>query len=121
MTDFALEATTAPSSAALIESAGRHISAVIGLERCTWMEGTDLGVSTLLLPDGSLMGPLSDLGADRAHLPAQCAMPVGVENLHLGGFRLTPRPDAIVSAEERRTAAAIGQLLAAHLAARPTV
>lgn len=113
--EFALSASSDSEPDTLIEAAGAHIAAVLDLESCTWTAGPFDGAEPRLLPDGSLMGPLVDLGTDRAQLPAECVMPVVTDDHRLGYFRLRPRPGTIVSMEERRTVTTIGQLLAAHL------
>ena len=67
----------------------------------------------LLLDDGQIMGYLHELPADRSRLPA-----AGVELLaqtpsaEIGSFVLVPVDGTTTSVEQRRTAAAVADLLA---------
>ena len=62
------------------------------------------------MPDGNIMGPVSDLNPDRAVLPATVGVPVSRRGVDLGWFELTPTDRHVASFEERVTAAAIAEL-----------
>jgi K+-sensing histidine kinase KdpD len=115
--EFSQAAATAIAPAALIQDAGRHVAAVLDLESCEWQPGPHHSDEPVLLPDGSMMGYLSDLGPDRAQLPRHSVVHAAAGDRRVGSFVLTARAGAVTSVEERRTAATIVQVLAGRLAA----
>ena len=96
-------------------SAGRCI---LGLVRCDWRPGAGPTTAPTILPDGHLMAFVSDLSEDRAQLPDRAELPVFTSDAELGRFVLHPTRSRDVSIEERRTAAAVAQLLAYELTNR---
>lgn len=119
LTEFSLATTTEIDPAELINRAAAHILGVLDLAACEWTPGPHSAPGPVLLPDGGLMGYLTELSPDRAQLPPGCVLPAITHDTELGSFLLTPNPGSVTSYEERRTAATIAQLLAAQLAQRP--
>ena len=92
------------------EIACGDITAVLNLTSCVWQPGKSVATGPVLLADGSLMGPLSELNSDRAVLPNRLELPVWRDGVQLGRFEVTSAPHNVVSYEERAVAAAIAQL-----------
>jgi K+-sensing histidine kinase KdpD len=113
---FAERSASTDRADGLIDEATSHLRSLLQLERCDWRTGTHTGTHPLLLDDGQIMGYLHDLPADRSQLP-----PSGVELLaqtsdaEIGSFVLVPTAGTTTSVEQRRTAAAIANLLALAL------
>ena len=114
---FAERSASTDHADGLLDEAVGHLRALLHLERCEWQAGTHPGTHPLLLDDGQIMGYLHDLPADRSQLPES-----GVELLaqtpdaEIGSFVLVPIAGTTTSVEQRRTAAAIANLLALALA-----
>jgi len=118
---FAERSASTDGADGLIDDATAHLRSLLHLDRCEWQPGPHAGTRPLLLDDGQIMGYLHDLPADRSQLPAS-----GVELLaqtpdhEIGSFVLVPIEGTTTSVEQRRTAAAVANLLALALA-RSTV
>lgn len=110
---FAERSASSERAEGLIDDATAHLRSLLHLERCEWHPGPHAGSRPLLLDDGQIMGYLNELPADRSELPAS-----GVELLaqtpdtEVGSFVLVPADGSTTSVEQRRTAAAIANLLA---------
>jgi hypothetical protein len=113
--EFARSTTIGNDEQALLDAACSHISAVLDLRACRWHAGYQGGGGPMLLPDGSIMGYVTELNPDRAILPEDLELPALVGNDERGRFILTPRPGRITSLEERLTAATIANMFAATL------
>lgn len=99
----------------IVADACRHLTAILHLRSCAWVEGARDPDQPLLTPTGDVMGRLTDLPRDRARLPETCELlaPAGPDRP--GRFVLTADPTRVVSLEERQTAAAIASLCSAAL------
>ena len=114
---FAERSAGTDDPGALVDDAADHIRSLLQLERCEWHAGSHRGDLPLLLDDGQIMGYLQDLPADRSQLPATGAeLLAQTPDTEVGSFRLIPVPGTTTSVEQRRTAAAIANLLALALA-----
>ena len=107
---FVREVASSTDNAELTDTACEHITAVLNLRRCIWHDEPDRPGRPILMPDGNIMGPVSDLNPDRAMLPATLGVPVSRHGVDLGWFELTPTDRHVASFEERVTAAAIAEL-----------
>ncbi len=107
---FARVVTAAGDRALLTDAACEHITSVLNLRRCTWQPGEGESTAPILMPDGNLMGRLSDLNPDRATLPANVEIPVRVDGVLVGRFALVPTTRHVASYEERLTATTIAEL-----------
>lgn len=107
--------------ATLKQEACERISNVLALEDCRFETSSTESSAVVLLPDGSIMGPVGDLNADRAILPSSLALIVRTGPNEVGRFVMTSSPTRRVSFEERSTAAAIAALFAAHFQPRTTI
>jgi hypothetical protein len=113
---FALDAADATDAQPLIDAAAVHLTAVLDLADCHWERSAAADGRPVLLADGGIMGYLHDLNPDRGVLPPGTVLPVAVDaSPPFGRFILEPRPGSITSVEERHTAAAVAQMLAAAL------
>jgi hypothetical protein len=100
----------------LIDEATTHIRALLRLDRCEWNAGPHAGTRPLLLDDGQIMGFLPDLPTDRSELPASGAeLLAQTPSAEIGSFVVIPVDGTTTSVEQRRTAAAVANLLALAL------
>lgn len=97
-------------TAVLTDAACDHITSVLNLRRCVWDAGRGSSTKPVLLPDGNVVGALTELNPDRAMLPDHLEIPVARNNVEIGRFVLEPTARHVVSFEERVTAAAIAEL-----------
>jgi hypothetical protein len=103
---------------ALRAAAADTISQILGLSACEWEPRVGPSSAPTILPNGQLMGYSTDLGEDRAQLPDPTELPVGARDRDHGRFILRPTRGHNVSIEERRTAAAVAELLAHEMTRR---
>ena len=114
---FAERSAGTDDPSTLVDDAADHVRSLLHLERCEWQPGTHRGDLPLLLDDGQIMGYLQDLPDDRSQLPASGAeLLAQTPDTEIGSFLLTPVEGSTTSVEQRRTAAAIANLLALALA-----
>lgn len=110
------QATIGPLSAAeLTQAACEHITAVLDLRECRWVPGQHDTAAPLLLPDGNVMGYVTELNPDRAKLPQRLELPAFAGTTLIGRFVLTAGGHRVASYEERLTAATIASLFASAL------
>jgi hypothetical protein len=117
---FARATTELRSADELTQRARETLVALLDLRGCEWRpryHGTDR--SPRLLPDGNIMGYETSLNPDRATLPAGIELSAVHADVELGRFILQPRPDHVVSYEERLSAATVAALYAAALSPAP--
>lgn len=112
---FARSANVATDVDALAREACQHLTAVLDVRDCRWHAGYHGTVGGVLLPTGVLTGDPSALSTDRAQLPDHVELPAITGSRELGRFVVTSNRHALVSAEERLTAATIVSLFA-HVA-----
>lgn len=117
LVDFVRDIGRAATTDDFVQVAGAHLAALLGARNWRWHAGYHGSGSATLLDTGAVTSALPDLPADRAELPAEIEVPAGIGTHRLGCFILQSTPGNLVSEEERRTAAAIVTLFAAHAAA----
>ena len=110
--DFVTASTGTLTESELADEACGHIAAVLNLADCRWSPGHHPSSGALLLPDGNVMGHLTDLDPDQAKLPRQLELPAVAGTIQIGRFVLTSDRQHVTSYEERLTAATIASLFA---------
>lgn len=109
---FARSANVATDVDALAREVCQHLTAVLDVRDCRWHAGYHGTVGAVLLPTGVLTGDPSALSTDRAQLPDHVELPAIIGSRELGRFVVTSNRHALISAEERLTAATIVSLFA---------
>ena len=107
------------SASELADEACRHIAGVLNLSDCRWSPGHQPSGEALLLPDGNIMGYLSELDPDQAKLPRHLELPALAGKAQIGRFILTSDGQHVTSYEERVTAATIASLFATVVSRTP--
>ena len=90
----------------------RQLTGLLHLRKCSWQAGYQGTAGPVLLPSGAVMGHITGLNPDRAKLPAHLEVAAVAGTDEIGRFVLEPDGRALVSAEERLTAAVIVGLFA---------
>lgn len=105
--------------AELIESTAENLIELLQLESCEWEPMTQWDPRTTvgqptLLDNGQVIGRVEDLPEDRAQLPNPVELVVNGEHRPFGRFVMVPKHFR-TSIEERRIAATLCRMTAAHL------
>lgn len=109
LVEFIAECSTSSGPEARASACG-HLSELLGLTRCEYLDHLRDPGGPLLTAAGEVTGAPGSLRPDRAQLPAHVYLPVAAGHGRGGFFELSSRPGQVTSVEERRTAAAIGRL-----------
>jgi K+-sensing histidine kinase KdpD len=119
LVEFANATTSILPPAELTQAACAHLVAILNLRDCQWRPRYHGTEAPVLLPDGNVMGFLTELNPDRATLPAVLELPAVTGRTELGRFVLITTDGHVASYEERLTAATIASLFAAAVTRAP--